>query len=64
MVNKNRAMLTRLLELAVEADLRALFPKDDVLVTSHLEPETHEHDHPAASESAHDALTETQVGNA
>jgi cation diffusion facilitator family transporter len=41
---------------AVEADIRALFPKDDVLVTSHLEPDTHEHDHPAA-EHAHDALS-------
>lgn len=28
---------------AVEADIRAGFPKDDVLLTSHLEPETHEH---------------------
>ncbi len=28
---------------AVEAELRALFPQDDVSITSHLEPETHEH---------------------
>ena len=40
----------------VEAAVRALFPKDDVLVTSHLEPETHEHEHRV--EPAHDALSE------
>jgi len=28
---------------AVEAEIRALFPKDRVSVTSHLEPESHEH---------------------
>jgi cation diffusion facilitator family transporter len=44
---------------AVEADVRALFPRDDVLITSHLEPDTHEHDHPAADEPAHDALSES-----
>jgi cation diffusion facilitator family transporter len=44
----------------VEADVRELFPKDDVLITSHLEPDTHEHDHPAADEPAHDALTDAQ----
>ena len=40
----------------VESTIRALFPKDDVLVTSHLEPDTHEHHHPTAAEPAHDAL--------
>ncbi len=40
---------------AIETEIDALFPKDDVLVTSHLEPDTHEH--PAANEPAHDALT-------
>jgi len=45
---------------AVEADVRALFPKDYVLVTSHLEPETHEHAH-LAGESVHDALTDPQI---
>ncbi len=40
---------------AVEAEVRALFPESSVLVTSHLEPETHEH---AAEETEHrhDAL--------
>ncbi len=40
---------------AVEADLRALFPEADVLVTSHLEPVTHEH-HREETEHRHDAL--------
>ena len=40
----------------VETSIRALFPKDDVLVTSHLEPDTHEHHHPTAAEPVHDAL--------
>ena len=31
---------------SVETAIRGLFPKDDVLVTSHLEPDTHEHHHP------------------
>jgi cation diffusion facilitator family transporter len=48
---------------AVEADVRALFPKDDVLVTSHLEPETHEHAH-LAGESVHDALADSQIDGA
>ncbi|MEP0548206.1 MAG: cation diffusion facilitator family transporter [Rhodothermales bacterium] len=41
---------------SVETAIRSLFPKDDVLVTSHLEPDTHEHHHPTAVETAHDAL--------
>lgn len=43
----------------VEAEIRAGFPKDDVLVTSHLEPATHEH-HDVdidAHEPLHDALS-------
>jgi cation diffusion facilitator family transporter len=36
----------------VEDSVRALFPRDNVLVTSHLEPETHEHPDPGI----HDAL--------
>ncbi|MDX1530610.1 MAG: cation diffusion facilitator family transporter [Rhodothermales bacterium] len=43
---------------AVETDLRAHFPKDDVLVTSHLEPETHEHPELDRHEPFKDALTE------
>ncbi len=40
---------------AVEADVRALFTEADVLVTSHLEPVTHEHA-PEETEHRHDAL--------
>ena len=41
---------------AIETDLGALFPQDGVLVTSHLEPDTHEHPHPDPAEPEHDAL--------
>lgn len=42
---------------AIETEVGALFPQDGVLVTSHLEPDTHEHPHPDAAEPEHDALT-------
>jgi cation diffusion facilitator family transporter len=42
----------------VENRIRALFPRDRVLVTSHLEPASHEH----PVEAAHDALADSLSG--
>ena len=47
---------------AIETEIDVLFPKDDVLVTSHLEPDTHEH--PDVNDPAHQALTDGHAHDA
>lgn len=43
----------------IEDELRAHFPRDEVFVTSHLEPEEHERAHPEGHEEPEDPLPST-----